>query len=554
MAYKSLTTLVGQQKIADAIAGTAPLTITAMAVGDGDGEPVTPLETQTELVNEVWRGDVASVARDVAHPNQVVVVATIPLDAGPFMVRELGLYDDDGDLIAVGSHPQIEKTVPAQGTGQTLDLTFILVVDTAAQLTIVLESSPQSDWDEEDTSSPSYIRNKPDLNPNLPPLVPPSRIIEARKGLAGGGDLGADRWFDIDWPELAAASAVNASDILAVYQAMQGVVAADHRKMSLSQLAAWIITQVTLPAYAVESGKGLAGGGLLAPAKTIDINWPELVDAATLFGTDLLALYQPASEGVAADHRKVTLAALASFVRTVINPGDVPVGQNIAVFDTAGAHVWTVPPNVTSCIAEVWGAGGGGGGSSGGGGGDALTGGGGAAGGYARKRVAVVPGMNIPITVGAGGPSHPVATLTRAITGGTSQFGNYCSATGGQGGLHGGSFDYNQSVGLGLGGSIPGVGVAGDLNLAGERGTDAIYTRPIEGDPGSAINFRIHLPGARGGAAPLIGVADVGWRDSTGVTVAPGAGGAGAGTLVDHIPVNFSQGAAGCAGLVIVRW
>ncbi len=245
--YQSLPTLAGKAKIAAAIAGGPALNITQMAVGDGNGQPVTPLETQAALVNEVWRGVVTSVSRDLVHTNQVVVVATIPLEAGPFMIRELGLYDAAGTLIAVGSVPQVEKTALSQGSGQTLDLTFILVVDTAAQLTIILDAKPQSDWAEEDTQSLAYIRNKPEIGA-FPPHVAPDRIIATRKGLTGGGDLGEDRIHDIEWANLDAAASLNMSDRLALKQAAQGEVPADHRSATLAQLAT-LLGVGTLPGY-----------------------------------------------------------------------------------------------------------------------------------------------------------------------------------------------------------------------------------------------------------------------------------------------------------------
>lgn len=243
--YQSLPTLAGKAKIAAAVAGGPALNITHMAVGDGNGQLVTPLETQAALVHEVWRGAVTSVTRDPVHTNQVVVLATIPLEAGPFMVRELGLYDAAGTLIAVGSVPQVEKTALSQGSGQTLDLTFILVVDTAAQLTIILDAKPQADWDEEDTSSLAYIRNKPEI-PGIPAgLVHEDRIIETRKGLTGGGDLSEDRIHDIDWrANIGAAAVINASDLWPVFQAQQGGVAADHRTITADQLRTWLLANL----------------------------------------------------------------------------------------------------------------------------------------------------------------------------------------------------------------------------------------------------------------------------------------------------------------------
>lgn len=313
--YQSLPTLAGKAKIAAAISGGSALSITHMAVGDGGGLPVTPLETQAALVHEVWRGAVTSVTRDATHSNQVVVEATIPLAAGPFMIRELGLYDADGVLIAVGSHPQIEKTALSQGSGQELGLTFVLVVDTAAQITIILDAKPQSDWEETDTTSLAYIRNKPEL-PGVPPLVPPDRIIEARLGLTGGGDLSEDRWFDIDWSELDSATGLSPSDLVALRQAAVGGLPTSHRKATLQALAQWILAQVVFPAVpsigSLTAGVGLAGGGAMTSDRTVDISWPELAAAAVVSPTDIVALFQGEA------HRRASISQILDLFRTLL--------------------------------------------------------------------------------------------------------------------------------------------------------------------------------------------------------------------------------------------
>lgn len=137
--FKSIVTLAGRAKIAAAIAGVAPLNIAALAVGDGNGIPITPLETMTALVHEVWRGGVTNVVRDPQHPSQVIVSATIPAEAGPFFVRELALYDAAGSCIAIMSYPQTEKPATSQNVVTTLDIQFVFVVDTAASVTVQID-------------------------------------------------------------------------------------------------------------------------------------------------------------------------------------------------------------------------------------------------------------------------------------------------------------------------------------------------------------------------------------------------------------------------------
>lgn len=139
--YQSLVTLSGQAKVAAAIGGGPAVNISHLAVGDGNGNPVTALETATELTHEVWRGAVLSVSRDPAHPTQVIVAAEIPVGAGPFVIREMGLIADDGTLFAIQNTPEIEKTTAAQGATQAVTVHFRIVVATSANITITVDAN-----------------------------------------------------------------------------------------------------------------------------------------------------------------------------------------------------------------------------------------------------------------------------------------------------------------------------------------------------------------------------------------------------------------------------
>lgn len=137
--YFSVVTLSGQAKVADAIAGGAAVNIIELSVGDGNGAAVTPLETQAALVHEVWRGAVASCSRDPLNPTHVIVQALIPVGAGPFTVRELALWTSDGQCFAVMNSPEIVKTTAAQGATQDVTVSFRIVVDTAANITVTVD-------------------------------------------------------------------------------------------------------------------------------------------------------------------------------------------------------------------------------------------------------------------------------------------------------------------------------------------------------------------------------------------------------------------------------
>jgi hypothetical protein len=135
MNYIALATTAGQTRIAAALANQQPLVITAVAVGDGAGAPVTPLVSMTGLARELWRGPPASVGRNPAAPTEVLVQVTIPPTVGPATIRELALFAD-GDCILIASYPATDMVAASQGAVNTIDVTIPMAVDTAANVTL----------------------------------------------------------------------------------------------------------------------------------------------------------------------------------------------------------------------------------------------------------------------------------------------------------------------------------------------------------------------------------------------------------------------------------
>lgn len=123
--FRTMITLVGQQKIAVAIAAQTPLTLTQMAVGDSNGVGYDPIEAQDELVNEKYRNEVDSV--EVLTGGVIVCQMTIPITEGGWHIREAGVFDEDGDMIAVIRIADRYKPLPS--SGQADDLTIVLKLD-----------------------------------------------------------------------------------------------------------------------------------------------------------------------------------------------------------------------------------------------------------------------------------------------------------------------------------------------------------------------------------------------------------------------------------------
>jgi ethanolamine utilization microcompartment shell protein EutS len=136
--YSPIVVLLGQAKIAAAIAGGPSITIKNLAVGDGNGVTTVPLETMTGLVNEVGRVLVDSAARDMVDNTKVIVTATLPIDMGPFTIREVALFTDDGQLFAIGGYPETFKATASQGATVVVTIEFVIQVASTANVEITL--------------------------------------------------------------------------------------------------------------------------------------------------------------------------------------------------------------------------------------------------------------------------------------------------------------------------------------------------------------------------------------------------------------------------------
>lgn len=136
--YYGILTDQGQALLATAIASGTPLPLTAMAAGDGGGQPVTPLAEMTELVNEVHRAPLNQLFVDPTAPNQIVAEMVMAEIVGGFWIRELGLFAESGELFAVCNTPDSYKPVLAEGAGRSLLTRMILIVSDTAAVELII--------------------------------------------------------------------------------------------------------------------------------------------------------------------------------------------------------------------------------------------------------------------------------------------------------------------------------------------------------------------------------------------------------------------------------
>ncbi|MCL6408141.1 phage tail protein [Dickeya dadantii] len=137
--YIALLTQVGAARLANAIALGKQLEITQMGVGDGGGTLPTPDTTQTKLINEKRRAPLNSLSIDPANPGQIIAEQVISETEGGFWLREIGLYDADGNLIALANCPETYKPQMQEGAGRIQTVRMILVVGSTDAVSLKID-------------------------------------------------------------------------------------------------------------------------------------------------------------------------------------------------------------------------------------------------------------------------------------------------------------------------------------------------------------------------------------------------------------------------------
>ncbi|EJG5233699.1 phage tail protein [Escherichia coli] len=140
--FKTVITDTGAKKLAQAAAPDGkPVRLTHMAVGDGGGTLPTPDSKQTRLVHEVWRHTVNRIILDATHQNRIIAELVIPPETGGFWIREIGVFDEHGDLIAVGNTAESYKPAVAEGSGRAQTFRTILTVSSTATVALTVDNT-----------------------------------------------------------------------------------------------------------------------------------------------------------------------------------------------------------------------------------------------------------------------------------------------------------------------------------------------------------------------------------------------------------------------------
>lgn len=571
--FFAILTAVGEAKQANANALGLPWTFSQMGVGDANQTDPIPSRLQTRLMNERRRAPLNQVKVDPTNPSIIIAEQVIPPDVGGWWIREIGLYDAAGDLVAVANCAPSFKPLLSQGTGKTQVVRLNIIVTSSGNVQLKIDPAvvlATRDYVDSlilsvlppDKTAGTYSQVRVDARGVVQQGFNPTTL--AGHGITDGFARSID---STDYDLLTQSGLYHLGSGSTAHRPLgfSGAVALHHeygvhaftmasdlgtdsvafRRREPGGFGQWRFLWHSAnfnPGFKADKASTLGGYGITDGATKTELA-SKADKAASLAGYGVSFASQTEAEAgvdtnkpmsalrvfqaitakvVQATGSSMGLARLASLVdvfagtddTTIITPKKAAAlfpFRGMKLFNVTGVYTWTVPVGVTKAWVEVVGGGGGGARS-------ALVPGpsGGGGGGVAMKLVDLNGVTSVTVTVGQGGPGA-VAMEAIGVNGGTSAFGGYCSATGGQGGVINGN------------GSNAGGGIGGDQNF-----TIGFGAVPV----GSSGNTSF-LGGCGGGGESTYARADAS---------PPSKAGHGGGGRTD------SAGAPGAAGQVLIRW
>lgn len=179
--FFAILTAVGEAKQASANALGVPWTFAQLGVGDANQTDPIPLRTQTKLINERRRAPLNQVKVDPANSNIIIAEQIIPPDVGGWWIREIGLYDAVGDLVAVANCAPSFKPLLSQGTGKTQIVRLNIIVTSTANVELKIDPAVV-------LATRQYVDDS--LAIALPPLKPAGtyqQVTIDKRGIVTGG-------------------------------------------------------------------------------------------------------------------------------------------------------------------------------------------------------------------------------------------------------------------------------------------------------------------------------------------------------------------------------
>lgn len=137
--YGTIVTDTGVSLITAATMEGEKVNITHLAVGDGNGAYYQPVPMMTALKRENWRGAINTVSVSEESPNMIDVVAVVPSNVGGWTIREMGIFDDGGNMIAICNTPDTEKVIITSGAAGEIELTMHIEISNTGSISFVID-------------------------------------------------------------------------------------------------------------------------------------------------------------------------------------------------------------------------------------------------------------------------------------------------------------------------------------------------------------------------------------------------------------------------------
>ena len=512
--FYTLLTDIGAAKLASAAALGVPLKITHMAVGDGGGALPTPDAKQTALVNEKRRAALNMLYIDPQNSSQIIAEQVIPENEGGWWIREVGLFDESGALIAVGNCPESYKPQLAEGSGRTQTVRMVLITSSTDNITLKIDPAvvlATRKYVDDKISEHEQSRRHPDASLTAKGFTQLSSATNSESEILAATPKAVKAAYDLAAGKASASHTHpwnQITDVPAASLTVKGTVQLSSATNSTSE------TQAATP-KAVKAAYDLAAGK--APVSHTH-PWSQITDvpaaSLTVKGTVQLssatnstsetqaatpkavkAVYDLANGKQPADATLTALAGLATAAdklpyftgndtasltpltnvgRNILDKaskqaviqylglsdasGYVGRWLNTRVFTSSGTY--TPTPGTKRIRVTITGGGGGGGGCKATSNNETFFGAGGGAGGTVITTL-ILTKDSYPVTIGAGGAGG--VSATNGLKGGDSSFGSVI-APGGEGGGKVGVTNTN-----GGNGGVPNIG---DIRITGGDGGD----------------------------------------------------------------------------------
>ncbi|EBX0954607.1 phage tail protein [Salmonella enterica subsp. enterica serovar Heidelberg] len=441
--FYTLLTDRGMAKIASALADKKQIHLQKMAVGDGGGQYYEPTASQTNLRHEVWRGEMNTLTVAPNNPNWLIAELVLPEDVGGWYVREVGVFDDEGELIAIGKFPESYKPLLPGGCGKQVCIRLIMEVSNTTAVTLTVDPSivlATRDYVDARLDEHEHSTNHPDATLTQKGFTQLSNATDS------------DDETKAATPKAVKAAMAEARNHTHTWNQITGVPDGTLTQKGIVQLSgATDSTSEVLAATPKAVKAAMDKANAAAPASHTHA-WNQItgVPDGTLTQKGIVKLNS------ATDSTSTTEAATPSAVKAAMDKANAAAPANhthTQFFTTNGT--FTVPDGVTTLFIEVMGGGGGGAGGS-----QSIyyEARGGHAGEQIVSIVNVVPGQQFPVKIGAGGcggafwsnpPTTSVGTVTAQTTiyrksfdGGSSSFSDITAA----GGIGGESIYHTRNI------------------------------------------------------------------------------------------------------------